>query len=92
MWVGMSLINASTLLLVLRHFCYVGRHVSYQYFGTPASDTILLLHGQARDVLYCTVPIVLCPSHSLFSIYACICLYVVHPNNMTYANIYLLRI
>ena len=27
MWAGMSLISASAFLLVLRHFCYVGRHV-----------------------------------------------------------------
>ena len=32
-----------------RHFCHdVGRHVSDQCFGTPASATTLLLHGQTR--------------------------------------------
>ena len=34
------------LLLVLRHFCYVGRHVSDQCFGTPVSATTILLRGQ----------------------------------------------
>ena len=42
----MSLISALTLLLVLRHFCYVGRHVFDKCFGTPASAMSLLLHGQ----------------------------------------------
>ena len=33
-----------------RHFCYdVGRHVSDQCFGTPASATTLLLCGQTRS-------------------------------------------
>ena len=33
-----------------RHFCHnVGRHVSDQCFGTPASTTTLLLRGQARS-------------------------------------------
>ena len=33
-----------------RHFCHdVGRHVSDQCFGTPASTTTLLLLGQARS-------------------------------------------
>ena len=49
MWAGTSPISASALLLVLRHFCYVGRHVSDQCFGTPASATALLLRGQARS-------------------------------------------
>ena len=43
MWAGMSLISASALLLVLQHFCYLGRHVSDQCFDTPASATTLLL-------------------------------------------------
>ena len=68
-WVGMSLFNAATLLLVLRHFCYVGRHVSVQCDDTPAlcydtsvtwADTCLF-----RIVPYLQVPIVLRPSHSL---------------------------
>ena len=51
MWAVTSLISASALLLVLRHFCYMGKHVSDQCFDTPASATALLLHGQARIVL-----------------------------------------
>ena len=47
-WVGTSLFNASALLLVLRHFCYVGRHVSDQCYGTPVNFKTLLLSGQAR--------------------------------------------
>ena len=35
-WAGMSLISASALLLMLRHFCYVGRHVSIQYCTVPS--------------------------------------------------------
>ena len=54
----MSLFSAMTLLLVLRHFCYVGRHVSV-CASAPLFDI----------VLYLRVPIMLCPSHSLFSIY-----------------------
>ena len=67
MWAGMSLINDSTLLLVLRHFCYVGRHVSNHFFGTPTSDTsvtwastslisALALLLYATTPQYCTVP------------------------------------
>ena len=48
MWPSTSLFSSSALLLVLRHFCYVGRHVSVQCFGTPASATTLLLRGQAH--------------------------------------------
>ena len=33
--------------IVLRHLCYVGRHVSVQCNSTPASTTTLLLRGQA---------------------------------------------
>ena len=43
------LISASALLLVLRHFYHVGRHVSDQCFDTPASATTLLLGGQAHS-------------------------------------------
>ena len=33
-----------------QHFCHdVGRHVSDQCFGTPASATTLLLCGQSRS-------------------------------------------
>ena len=33
-----------------RHLCHdVGKHVSDQCFGTPASATALLLRGQARS-------------------------------------------
>ena len=64
----------------------MGRHVSDQCFGTPASATTLLLCGQARlcSLLYRTfgVPIVLCSSHSLLSVYAGKYLYIVYMNNM----------
>ena len=33
---------------MLRHFCYVSRHVSDQCFDTPASATTLLLRGDRR--------------------------------------------
>ena len=66
MWADTSLISVSVLLLVLRHFCYMGRHdisvtwagtystsvLSDKCFGTPASATALLLRGQARIVLW----------------------------------------
>ena len=46
----MSLIGASTLLLVLRHFCYdVGRHVFDRCFDTPASAMTLLLRGKTHS-------------------------------------------
>ena len=59
------MISASTLLLVLRRFYHVGRHVHMisalarihdQCFSTPASVSTLLLCGQARlcSVPYCT--------------------------------------
>ena len=73
-WADTSLISASVLLLVLRHICYVGRHVLFSI------------------VPYLRVLIVLRPSHSLLPVYVDIYLYVVHPNNMTYANIYMIRI
>ena len=40
----------------------MGRHISVQCFGTPASATTLLLRGQARlcSVLYCTFGYLLC--------------------------------
>ena len=38
MWAYTSLFSATTLLLVLRHFCYVGRHVSVQCDNTPTVD------------------------------------------------------
>ena len=90
-WASTSLFNASALLLVLQHFCYVGRHVSDQCFGTPASATTLLLRGQAHivlrhlcSILYRTFRYLLCygPSHSVFSVYAGKYLYVVYMNNM----------
>ena len=72
-----SLFSASSLLLVLRHFCYVGRHVSNQCYDTHASATTLLLRGQARIALaplfntiqYLRVPIMLRLSHSLLLVY-----------------------
>ena len=96
MWAGTSLFNATTLLLVLRHFYYVGRHVSVQCDDTPALcyDTSVTWAGTSlfSTVPYLRVPIVLRPSHSLLSVYAGIYLYVVYLNNMTYANIYMIRI
>ena len=83
-WTCTPLISASTLLLVLRHFCYVGRHVSDRCFGTPASATVLLLRGQTSlfNIIPCLhVLIVLCPSHSVLEVYAGKYLYVVYPNN-----------
>ena len=54
--------SASTLLLVLRNFCYVGKNNSDKCFGTPASPTTFLLRGQAHlcSVLYCTFGYLLC--------------------------------
>ena len=40
-------------------------------------------------VLYLQVPIVLCPSHSLLSVYAGKYLYVVYLNKMIYGNNYM---
>ena len=62
-----------TLMLVLRHFYYVGRHVSVQYDDTPAlcygtfvtwADTSLF-----STVPYLQVPIVSRRSHSLLLVY-----------------------
>ena len=73
MWAGTSLFNAAALLLVLRHFYYVGRHVSVQCNDTPAlcydtsvtwADTSLF-----STVPYLRVPIVLRSSHSLLLVY-----------------------
>ena len=50
--------SASVLLLVLRHFYYVGRHVPI-----CASAPLFSI------VPYIRVPIVLCPSHSLLLVY-----------------------
>ena len=64
----------TALLLVLQHFYYVGRHVSVQYDGTPASATAPLLHGQHVSI-QCNGTLALCygtsikwPGTSLFSI------------------------
>ena len=64
--------------IVLRKFCYVGRHVSV-CASTPLFSTIL----------YLRVPIVLCPSHSLLLVYADKYLYVVYLNKMIYGNNYM---
>ena len=76
MWVPMSLISATTLLLVLRHFYYVGRHVAI-CASAPLFST----------VLYLRVPIVLCPSHSFIVTGLCrqILIYCVH-EYMIYGN------
>ena len=69
--------SATTLLLVLRHFCYVGKHVSV-CASAPLFNT----------TSYLQVPIVLCPSNSLFSIYTDKHLYDKNMNNVIYGNNY----
>ena len=64
--------------IVLRHFCYVGRHVSV-CASVPLFSTIM----------YLQVPIVLCPSHSLLPVYVGKYLYVMYMNNMIYENNYM---
>ena len=65
--------SASALLLVLRHFYYMGRHVPDQCFSTPASAMALLLRGQAslcsvvRHSCSCYGAFVTWASTSLFS-------------------------
>ena len=67
------LFSATTLLLVLRHFCYVGRHVSVQCDDTPALcySTFVMWASMSlfNTVPYLRVPIVLRPSHSLLLVY-----------------------
>ena len=84
-WADTSLFNATILLLVLRHFYYVGRHVPVQCDDTPPlcydtsvtwADTSLV-----NTVLYLWVPIVLRPSHSLLLVYTCKHLYDKNMNN-----------
>ena len=41
-WAGTSLISALALLLVLRQFCYVGKHVLFSTSVLLISDTALL--------------------------------------------------
>ena len=73
-----SLFSASTLLLVIRHVGYVGRHV-FVCASTPLFSI----------VPYLRVPIVLCPSHSLFSVYTGKHLYDKIMNNVIYGNNYM---
>ena len=62
--------------MVLRHICYVGKHVS-----VCASAPLFC------NVLYLRVE--LCPSHSLLPVYAGKYLYVVYLNKMIYENNYM---
>ena len=50
MWADTSLISSTALMLVLRHFCYMSRHVSVQCYGTPTSASALVapLSGPTR--------------------------------------------
>ena len=72
-----SLFSAMALLLVLQHFCYVGKHIS-----------ICALAPLFSIVSYLRVPIVLCLSHSLFPIYTGKHLYDKNLNNVIYGNNY----
>ena len=72
-WADMLLFSVTTVLLVLRHFCYVGRHISVQCDDTPilCYDTSVTWVDTSlfSTVSYLWVPIVLCPSHSLLLVY-----------------------
>ena len=69
----MSLFSATTLLLVLRHFYYVGRHIFVQCDDTPTLcyDTSVTWVDMSlfSTVPYLRVPIVLRPSYSLLLVY-----------------------
>ena len=84
-WADTSLFSATTLLLVLRHFCYVGRHISVQCDITPALcyDTSIMWAGTSlfSIVMYIQVPIMLRPSHSLLLVYTSKHLYDKNMNN-----------
>ena len=85
MWAGTSLFNVMTLLLVLRHFCYVGRHVSVQCDVTLALfyDTSVTWASTSMfsTISYLWVPIVLRPCHSLLLVYTDKLLYDNNMNN-----------
>ena len=80
-----TLFSATTLLLVLRHFYYVGKHVFVQCDDTPALcyDTLVMwaCTSLISTVPYLRVPIVLRPSHSLLLVYTCKHLYDMNMNN-----------
>ena len=84
-WTSPSLLSTTTLLLVLRHFCYVGRHVSVQCDDTPALcyDTSVMWAGTSlfSTVPYLWVPIVLHHSYSLLLVYTDKHLYDKNMNN-----------
>ena len=84
-WADTSLFSATTLFLVLRHFCYVGRHVSVQCDDTPVLcyDISVMWAGTSlfSTVQYLRVPIMLRPSHSLLLVYTCKHLYDKNMNN-----------
>ena len=69
--------SATTLMLVLRYFCYVGRHVS-----------ICISEPLFSIVMYLQVLIMLYPSHSLFIVYTSKHLYDKNLNNVIYGNNY----
>ena len=77
--------NATALLLVQRHFYYVGRHVFVQCDNTPALcyDTSVTWAGTSlfSTVPYLRVPIMLRPSHSLLLVYTGKYLYDKNVNN-----------
>ena len=85
MWVGMSLFSGMTLLLVLRHFCYLGRHISVQCDDTPALCYATSVKWADRSLFniisYLRVRIVLRPSHSLLLVYTGKHLYDKNMNN-----------
>ena len=68
-WADTSLISATTLLLVLRHLCYVGRHVLCYDTSITWADTYCASAPMFSTVQYLRVPIVLRPSHSLLLVY-----------------------
>ena len=69
----MSLFSATTLMLVLRHFYYVGMHISIQCDDTPALCYITSVTWSGMSLFstvpYLRVPTVLLPSHSLLLVY-----------------------
>ena len=83
MWADTSLFSASALLIVLRHLCYVGRHVSDQCYDTFVTwaDMYCASAPLFSIVQYSWVPIVSCPSHSLLLVYTSKHLYDKNMNN-----------
>ena len=84
-WVSTSLFSTMALLLVLRHFYYVDRHVFVQCDDTLALcyDTSVTWAGTSlfSTISYLRVPIMLRPSHSSLVVYTCKHLYDKNMNN-----------